>query len=435
MRTYENVACTVCGCVCDDLRVAVDGGRVVGLEGACHLSEPWLRAQNGRHPPAAQIDGRPAPVAEALARAAEILRDACAPLFYGMARSSSEGQRAAVSLAERVGATIDTAASLCHATSMMAIQEVGESTCTLGEVRNRADLVIYWGSDPLKSHPRHLGRYSTPPGKFVPSGRADRTLVVVDPVRTATAEAADLFVPMPRGADFEALHALRALVRGALVEEGRDTGVPLPLLRELAARMTSCRVGVVFFGLGLSLTGAAHHNVEALLLLVRDLNEHARFFARRMRMQGDVTGADTLLLWQTGYPFGVSLARGFPRYNPGEFTANDMLERGDADACLFVGSEGAERFSDAAKAHLRRVPTVALDHPTEESCWPAGVRFTTAVYGVHRPGTVYRMDGVPIPLRPFLASDYPTDAEVLAGIEAAGPRFHANTSSSRLSVQ
>jgi formylmethanofuran dehydrogenase subunit B len=422
MQTFENVACTVCGCVCDDLRVAVDRGRVVPLKGACPLSEPWLRGQDAHRPPAAQVGGRPAPLSDALERAADILRAASAPLFYGMARSSSEGQRAAVSLAERVGATLDTAASLCHATSMMAIQEVGESTCTLGEVRARADLVIYWGSDPLVSHPRHLERYSLPPGRFFPEGRRGRTLVVVDRTRTATAEQADLFVPVAPGADFEALHTLRALVRGARLEEGRDTGVPLPLLRELAGRMRASRFGVVFFGLGLSMTGAAHHNVEALLLLVRDLNGPGRFFARRMRMQGDVTGADTVLLWQTGYPFGVNLARGYPRYNPGEFTANDLLERREADACLFVGSEGADRFSEAAKAHLRRIPAVALDHPTEEACWPAEVRFTTAVYGVHRPGTVYRMDGVPVPLRPFLFTNYPSDAEVLAGIESrVGP--------------
>src|SRR5262249_18428928 len=141
-------------------------------------------------------------------------------------------------------------------------------------------------------------------------------------------------------------------------------------------------------------------------------------FARRMRMQGDVTGADTVLLWQTGYPFGVNLARGYPRFNPGEFTADEVLQRGDADACLFVGSEGASRFSAAAQDHLRSIPTVALDHPSEEQSWPATVRFTTAVYGVHRRGTVYRMDGVPIPLRPFLPTEYPTDADVLMGIES-----------------
>ena len=44
------------------------------------------------------------------------------------------------------------------------------------------------------------------------------------------------------------------------------------------------------------------------------------------------------------------------------------------------------------------------------------VRFTTAVYGVHRTGTAYRMDEVPIPLRAVLPSDAPSDEEVLQGI-------------------
>jgi formylmethanofuran dehydrogenase subunit B len=417
MQRFDSVACTVCGCVCDDLRVVVDQGRVVEAEGACHLAEPWLRGLNGNQPPVAEIEGRPVPLEAALARAAEILSRAGSPLIYGLGRSSTDGQRAAVSLAESVGATIDTTASLCHATSMMAIQEVGESACTLGEVKNRADLIIYWGCDPAQTHPRHMERFALAQGRFVPDGRQARTLVVADHRRTASAEMADLFVCVPPGGDFEALHTLHALVRGASVEEGRDTGVPLPQLRELAGRMKACRFGTFFFGLGLSMTGAANHNIEALLLLVRDLNEHARFFARRMRSQGDVAGADTVLLWQTGYPFGVNLGRGFPRFNPGEFTANDMLERGEVDACLFVGSEGASLFSDAAKAHLRGIPTVALDYADEGNCWPATVHIVTSAYGVHQPGTAYRMDGVPIPLRPFLSADYPTDAEVLARVE------------------
>src|SRR5262249_22994774 len=137
---------------------------------------------------------------------------------------------------------------------------------------------------------------------------------------------------------------------------------------------------------------------------------------------GDVTGADTVLLWQTGYPFGVDLSRGHPRYNPGEHTANDLLERGDVDACLLVGSEGVARFSEAAVARLRSLPTVALDHPTQASLVSPTVRFTTAVPGVHHPGTAYRMDGVPIRLRAILPAAYPTDAEVLGRIEGlVGP--------------
>jgi formylmethanofuran dehydrogenase subunit B len=417
VELFEHIACTVCGCVCDDLKVTVEAGRIDKCENACLLAEPWFLDQHTSQPPPATIDGRPCTWEEASAAAAELLRAASSPLIYGLSRSSTEGQREAVALGERIGATLDTTASLCHAPSVVAIQEVGESTCTLGEVKNRADLVVFWGCNPLESHPRHFERYSLyPQGRAVPKGRAGRTLVVADVKPTASSEAADLFLPIQAGRDFEALTTLRCLVRGVPPKADSCHGAPLELLSDLAQRMKACRYGIVFFGLGLSMTGLGQHNVEALLLLVRDLNGHTRFCARRMRVPGDVTGADTVLTWQTGYPFAVNLARGYPRYNPGEFSAQTMLERGEVDACLLVGSEGVGRFSAEAVEKLRRIPTIVLDHPTVASRIEPTIRFTTAVYGIHRPGTAYRMDGVPIPLRAFLSSAYPSDDEVLKSI-------------------
>jgi formylmethanofuran dehydrogenase subunit B len=414
-QRFDNIACTVCGCVCDDLRVTVEGGRVVRAEGACRLAEPWFLAQDTRQPPAARIGAAEVPLAAALDRAAAVLRAARSPLVYGLSRSSTEGQQAAVALADALGATVDTTASLGHLPSVMALQAAGESTCTLGEVKNRADLVVFWGSDPLTSHPRHLERYSADPaGEFVPAGRAGRTLVVADVRPTASSAAADLFLPVEPGRDFEVLWTLRGLVRGHAPEAGAATGAPLPLLADLASRMKRCRTGVVFFGLGLGRVG--HRAVEALLRLVTDLNDYNRFYARRMRVSGDVAGADSVLAWQTGYPFGVNLARGYPRYNPGEFSAQDMILRGEVDACLLVGSQGLRRFMPEAVRRLQSIPTVALDGPMAEPAFAADVRFTTAVYGVHLPGTAYRMDEVPVPLRAFLRTDYPSDAEVLEGI-------------------
>jgi formylmethanofuran dehydrogenase subunit B len=165
------------------------------------------------------------------------------------------------------------------------------------------------------------------------------------------------------------------------------------------------------------MTGLGQHNVGALLLLVRELNDSTRFCARRLRYPGDVTGADTVLAWQTGYPFSVNFFRGYPRFNPGEFSAQEMLERGEVDGCLLVGSEGVSRFSKSAVDRLRRIPTIALDYPTVESFISPTVRFTTAVYGVHQQGTAFRMDGIPIPLRAFLPTDYPNDCTVLKAIE------------------
>jgi formylmethanofuran dehydrogenase subunit B len=293
----------------------------------------------------------------------------------------------------------------------MAVQDVGEQTCTLGEARNRADLVIYWGSNPIESHPRHMERYAVDPeGEFIPRGRADRFVVVVDVEPTASSDRADLFLRVQRGADFEILWTLRALVAGQKVSAEQT-------LVDLAERMKSCRFGIVFFGLGLSLSAGGHQNVVALLRLVRDLNRYTRFYARRMRVQGDVSGADLVLAWQTGYPFSVNLGRGYPRYNPGEFSAAGLLERGEVDACLLVGSEGVRKFPQAARDFLETIPTIALDYPTLPSTILPAVRFTTAVYGLHVPGTAYRMDEVPVPLRACLPPLYPSDDRILSELE------------------
>ncbi len=180
--------------------------------------------------------------------------------------------------------------------------------------------------------------------------------------------------------------------------------------------MRGCRMGIVFFGYGLSRRGIGHHNVEALLRLVRELNDHTRFYARRLRVVGDVTGADLILAWQTGYPFAVNLGRGYPRYNPGEFSAWRMLERREADACLLVGSEGTSRFSESAMENLKSVPVVALDYPGTDPGFVPRRAFH------HRPVWHRRAgDGVSHgrgagTAQGFLPTHYPTDETVLTAL-------------------
>ena len=80
-------------------------------------------------------------------------------------------------------------------------------TCTLGEVKNRADLIIYWGGNPAECHPRHFTKYTLmQKGKFLPNGRKDRTMVLVDIRETPSAKAADIFLQVRPGKDFEVHH-------------------------------------------------------------------------------------------------------------------------------------------------------------------------------------------------------------------------------------
>ncbi|MCA9123269.1 MAG: hypothetical protein KDB11_23965, partial [Planctomycetales bacterium] len=206
-----------------------------------------------------------------------------------------------------------------------------------------------------------------------------------------------------------------------MLREGSVAGAS-PELRHLLDCMCSCEYGVVFFGLGITETSmwdgrphqpTGHINVAALLQLVAELNDVTRFTARRMRMQGDVSGADNVLCWQTGYPFGVDMSRGYPRYNPGEFTANELLAEQNVDACLLVGAETVPYFSSPARRHLESIPTIVLDYPGTVSDFTPAVQFTTAAYGIHAVGTAYRMDNVPFSLQAPLANNAPTDEFVL----------------------
>ena len=73
-------------------------------------------------------------------------------------------------------------------------------------------------------------------------------------------------------------------------------------------------------------------------------------------------------------------------------------------------------FSQPAREHLARIPYIALDPKETATTRAATVAFTTATYGINTGGTVYRMDDVPIPLRPAFESPYPADEVILKGI-------------------
>ena len=104
----------------------------------------------------------------------------------------------------------------------------GKVTCTLGEVKNRADFIVYWGGNPAECHPRHFTKYALmPKSKFLPRGRKDRTMVLVDIRETKSVKASDIFLQIRPGKDFELVTILRAMImlKEARAEVDRLTGL------------------------------------------------------------------------------------------------------------------------------------------------------------------------------------------------------------------
>lgn len=75
------------------------------------------------------------------------------PLIFGLADLDVNGQRAAAALADELGACLDNSAPATADDALF--PGIGDAGCTWGEVRDRADLIIYWNCDPAQTHPRH----------------------------------------------------------------------------------------------------------------------------------------------------------------------------------------------------------------------------------------------------------------------------------------
>jgi formylmethanofuran dehydrogenase subunit B len=373
-----------------------------------------MNYNRGRARPMLKRDGEWVKVSlsDVIGEATEILRGADFPLIYGLSSTEGDAQRLAIELAELIGGTVDNTASVCHGPTLIAAQAIGAVKCTLGEIKNRADLVIFWGCNPGEAHIRHFLRYSVlPKGMFTKEGRKSRTVVAVDVRETGTTRAADIFLKVRPNGDFELISALRAAIKGHKI--GDVAGISSQTIEELAEKMKGCKFGVIFFGLGLTMSKGKHMNVDAALSLVRDLNEHTKFAIIPMRGHHNVTGAGATSLWQTGYPYAVNFSRGYPRYGPGEFSAADILARKECDVALIIASDPVASFPLQSCKYLTKIPTIVMDPKVNMTSLIADVVIPTATAGIECEGTVYRMDSIPIRLRKIVPSEFPSDKEVL----------------------
>lgn len=467
MPVVSQVTCPVCGSFCDDIEVVVKNNIITDVRNACAVgAAKFLDCTNHRSvkPLVRKNDELvEASLDEAIRKSAEILIDATYPILYGWSSTSCEAIRVGLELAEEVGGVIDNTTTICHGPSILSIQDVGIASCTLGQLRHRADLIFYWGCNPWSSHPRHVERYTTfSNGRFQKSAwrahvsrlggilsrkrlrrainlvlRRDvfatseisrelpytmfqkkRKMVVVDVRKTHSADGADYFLQVEPNKDYELLQAFRMLIADEELDIDRVAGVPVETLDEIADVMIGCELGVIFFGQGLTMTEGKLRNVDAALSLVRDLNRRTKFLIMPMRGHFNVTGADIVFTWQTGYPFAVDFSQGYPQYNPGETSVIDILCRDETDAALVVASDPVAHFPKKAAQNLVKNPLIVIDPQTTPTSLMADVVFPSTFVGIETEGTAYRMDHVPLPLKKVVEppSNCLPDVEILQRI-------------------
>jgi formylmethanofuran dehydrogenase subunit B len=402
-----DVICPFCGTLCDDLEVELsdDGKTILEVYNACAIgAEKFLHSQakdRMTRPRMMQEDGTTKEISydEAAQYTARILCDAKKPLMYGWSSTSCEAQSVGHSIAEAVGGIVDNTATVCHGSSLIAVQDVGLPSCTLGEAMNRADRVLFWGCNPAHAHPRHMSRYSVyPRGFFTGKGSKSRKVIVIDPRNTDTASLADVHLKVEQGRDYELLSALRVAFRDEKLPDV-VAGIPKDQIYEAAELLKSGRFVIIYFGMGVTQSLGKNHNIDIAIAVTRDLNDYTKAAIMPMRGHYNVTGSGEVLGWQFGYPFCVDLSTGVARYNPGETSSNDLLVRDEVDAVFVLGSDPGAHFPISSVKKIAQLPSVAIDPHLTPTTAVCKLHVPVAFVGVEIGGCCYRMDNVPIEAR------------------------------------
>ena len=420
---------------CDDVRLAVaaDGSVTVDPAACPHavqgFSGPPLRVGNGGDT-TPLVDGEPATLDQAVARAAAILHAARAPLIHGLACDIA-GQRAAIALGRRIGAAVDHLHGAAINANLRALADGGWLAASLAEIRNRADLIVAIG-DPTPAMPRFWQRCVWASETLTGMAPKDRQVVLVGPqFDTAAATAPDGTAPTVVSVPPDDLPAIVAtlstLARGGRVFAEQVAGVPVAALRDLTARLQAARYGVVAWSAAAMTFPHADLTIAALGDLLRALNRKTRVAGLPVGGLDNALGAQLSALWLTGKPprlrFVANGKDGEARHDATLYAADHLLLRGDADALLWIDALGRRAPPTADVPPVSAVPTVALVRPDTSFAATPEVVIPVGTPGLDHAGHVLRGDAiVALRLDKLRDSGLPSVAAVVDAIMARATR-------------
>ncbi len=410
---WEHVPSPFCGIGSDDLKIKVSGNRIEVLENGDAVTKAAFEQPLGETLP--RVDGEPVSLEEAVGRAATILAEAELPLLAGLATDVA-GMRAALSLADRLGAVVDNMNSQAAMRNILVLQDSGWMTTTLAEVKNRADLLVAVGVDVESIFPRFFERHIWVDGMFV--GTADREVVYLGKAPSGYASVSpDGRKPRVLACADEDLPAvvsmLRLLVNDRPVGVDSVGGIGIQELDALAAQLKSANYGVVAWAAGALDWDHAELTVQITCEMIKDLNHRTRCSGLPLGgREGDQT-ANQVCGWQTGYPVRTRFSRGIPEYDPYLNAAERLLGSGEVDAMLWLSAYNTTRVPPETD-----LPVVVLGRSGMTFEHPPEVFIPVGVPGIDHAGHTYRTDNV-VAVRLFQLRDsgLPSSAEVLGAIE------------------
>jgi formylmethanofuran dehydrogenase subunit B len=416
-KIWQEVASPFCGIASDDLNIKVEGNKVTVEENGDAITKKGFETPITDTQP--RVNGEEVSIEQAVAHAASLLNQSKQPVIGGIA-SDINGIRAAMSLADKSRATVDSMDSDSAFRNLLVLQDTGWMTTTLTEVRNRVDLLLVVGSDIEKDYPRFFERMVWNKESMFDQDIASREVIYLGKAPSGDASTS------PAGkkaqvlacddADLpEVMSVLRALVNGKAIQAETVGGLAVADLAEIAEKLKQAAYSVVVWASGSMQFDHAEASIQVMCEMIKELNVDTRCNGLPLGGKEGSTSVYNVSSWQAGYPMRTSFNRGFPDYDPYLSDSKKMLTNEEADLLIWVSSFNVDRTPPQTSTSTVVVGRSGMTFEQEPEVFiPVGVP------GIDHAGRTFRGDSsVAVPLRKLRDSGLPSTFDVLSAIEDA----------------
>jgi formylmethanofuran dehydrogenase subunit B len=393
--------CTGCALLCEDIEVALENGRIKETRNACRRGAARFMGCKNRLTPS--VNRKHTDIDTAIKKAASILKNAKSPMLFGWSNSTCEAQVKGIELAKKLNAAIDDTSSFCQGMLIERAIKKKFQTCSLEDVRNKADVLVYWGSDAQDSQPRHLSRFSVfPRGESRQRGyEEDRLAIAIDVRESNTAKICKgHFYRIPLRGDREFILALIDALSGKVPKYDSKR------ILELAGVLKKAEFGVIFAGIGL--TYSIKDDIDILVSLADML---PNFHIMPMVGHYNMRGFNEALFKETGFVNRVRFEG--KTFHDNKYAVVEALKAKSIDALLVVGSDPLLSLPRSVTSHLASIPVICIDPCVTLTSSIAEVTITAAASGIESGGSAVRMDGKVIEISKLVETNYLSDVEIM----------------------
>jgi formylmethanofuran dehydrogenase subunit B len=395
--------CPACGLLCDDILVENNNNKINVLTKGCVKAVRFFEQPLNEATPL--INGKSASLQQAIAHAARLIKASQQPLFAGLS-SDVAGFRSIYNLAQVTNGNLQHINAQSMSRNMKVLQSTGWQTTTLGEVKNRADVIVCFG-DVATHNPRFFERFVDVDGMFVTAKK--RQIIMFndaenkDIIKGDALEAA--WILALRAADMPSVTiALRALVAGKVLKATEIAAIKISDLQAVADKLKAAKYAVLAWVAKDLDFPHAELTIQNITETVAILNQTTRAAGLPLGGSDCDTSANNAHTWLNGKVLADLGATNSPSSKP--------------DLQIWVNS-----FNPDAPPSVCHTPTIILGHANTPWAAHADVFIPVATPGLDCGGTLFRVDSaVILPLKKVRGANnqnhaLPTLREVVSGIE------------------